>query len=79
MAARTPYIIDTSVALKWYIPEAHAVEAQAYMGKGLDRHAPDYLPAEAASVMLKRIRTQDAFRVQARRCDLFASGSRFEV
>jgi predicted nucleic acid-binding protein len=59
-AVRHPYIIDTSVAVKWYIPEAHSVEAKGYMGKGLDRHAPDYLPAEAASVVLKRIRTRDA-------------------
>ena len=29
------------------------------MGKGIDRHAPDYLPAEAASVVLKRVRTSD--------------------
>jgi predicted nucleic acid-binding protein len=58
-AARHPYIIDTSVAVKWYIPEAHSVEAKGYMGKGLDRHAPDYLPAEAASVVLKRVRARD--------------------
>ena len=36
--ARVPYVIDTSVAIKWYIPEAHSVEAKAYIGKGLDRH-----------------------------------------
>jgi len=58
-AARPPYVIDTSVAVKWYIPEAHSVEAKGYMGKGLDRHAPDYLRAEAASVVLKRIRNRD--------------------
>jgi len=57
--ARPPYVIDTSVAVKWYIPEAHSVEARGYMGKGLDRHAPDYLPAESASVVLKRVRMRD--------------------
>jgi predicted nucleic acid-binding protein len=58
-AARPPYVIDTSVAVKWYIPEAYSAEAQGYMGKGIDRHAPDYLPVEAASVVLKRVRTRD--------------------
>jgi predicted nucleic acid-binding protein len=54
-----PYVIDTSVAVKWYIPEPHSVEAKVYLGRGLDRHAPDYLPAEAASVVLKRVRSKD--------------------
>jgi predicted nucleic acid-binding protein len=57
--ARPPYIIDTSVVIKWYIPEALSAEAKLYLGKGIDRHAPDYLPAEAASVVLKRVRTRD--------------------
>jgi predicted nucleic acid-binding protein len=59
---RPPYVIDTSVAVKWYIPEALSAEAKRYMAKGIDRHAPDYLPAEAASVVLKRIRTRDPTR-----------------
>ncbi len=59
-AVLSPYVIDTSVAVKWYIPESFSVEAKRYMGKGLDRHAPDYLLAEAASVVLKRVRSRDA-------------------
>ena len=57
--ARSPYVIDTSVAVKWYIPEARSAEARAYIGEGVDRHAPDYLLAEAASVVLKRVRSRD--------------------
>jgi predicted nucleic acid-binding protein len=57
--ARVPYVIDTSVAVKWYIPEAHSAEAKAYIGAGVDRHAPDYLLTEAASVVLKRVRSRD--------------------
>ena len=64
--ARQPYVIDTSVAIKWYIPEAHSLEAKAYMVKGADRHAPDYLLAEAASVVLKRLRSHnDKLRLSA--------------
>jgi predicted nucleic acid-binding protein len=58
-AAKPPYVIDTSVAVKWYIPETFSDEAKRYLDKGLDRHAPDYLSAEAASVVLKRVRTRD--------------------
>ena len=31
-------------------PRYLSAEAKRYMGKGLDRHAPDYLLAESASV-----------------------------
>jgi predicted nucleic acid-binding protein len=58
-AASPPLVIDTSVAVKWYIPEAHSVEAKSYLRKGFDRHAPDYLLAEAAIVLLKRVRSRD--------------------
>ena len=54
-----PYIIDTSVALKWYIPEAGFTEARRYMGSGIDRHAPDLLPLEGAHALLKRTRNLD--------------------
>jgi predicted nucleic acid-binding protein len=57
--ARPTYVIDTSVAVKWYIPETFSLEAKRYLGKGIDRHAPDYLPVEAGSVVLKRVRTRD--------------------
>ena len=54
-----PYIIDTSVALKWYIPEAGFAEARRYMALGIDRHAPDLLPLEGAHALLKRTRNAD--------------------
>lgn len=58
--ALSPHVIDASVAAKWYIPETLSVEAKRYMGKGLGRHAPGYRVAEAASVVLKRVRSRDA-------------------
>jgi hypothetical protein len=38
-----PYVVDTGVALEWYIPEAGPAEARLSMGPGIDRHAPDLL------------------------------------
>ena len=51
------YVVDTSVALKWYIPEGLRAEALLYLGPGVDRHAPDYLLAEAGGALLKRVRS----------------------
>jgi predicted nucleic acid-binding protein len=59
MPSPMSYVVDTSVALKWYIPEAGSTEARLYMGLGLDRHAPDLLPLEGAHVLLKRTRSGD--------------------
>jgi predicted nucleic acid-binding protein len=53
------YVIDTSVALKWYIPEAGSDEARCYMGLDFDRHAPDLLPLEGAHALLKRTRNPE--------------------
>jgi len=54
-----PCVIDTSVALKWYIPEQGSAEARRYMDPGIDRHAPDLLPLEGAHALLKRTRNSD--------------------
>ena len=53
------YVVDTSVALKWYIPEVGSAEARLYMGSSIDRHAPDLLPLEGAHALLKRTRSGD--------------------
>jgi predicted nucleic acid-binding protein len=54
-----PFVIDTSVALKWYVPEAGRLEALQYMAPGIERHAPDLLPLEGAHALLKRTRSTD--------------------
>ena len=52
MPSPMSYVVDTSVALKWYIPEVGSAEARHYMGPGIDRHAPDLLPLEGAHALL---------------------------
>jgi len=53
------FVIDTSVALKWYIPEAGRAEALCFMAPGIHRHAPNLLPLEGAHALLKRARSTD--------------------
>jgi len=50
------FIIDTSVAIKWYLPEIYQSEAQRFLDPVFDRHAPDLLHAELGSVLLKKLR-----------------------
>jgi predicted nucleic acid-binding protein len=55
----TTFIIDTSVAIKWYLPEICQSEAQRFLDPMLDRHAPDLLHAELGSVLLKKVRRRE--------------------
>ena len=53
------FIIDTSVAIKWYLPEIYQSEAQRFLDPVCDRHAPDLLHAELGSVLLKKFRRRE--------------------
>ena len=53
------YIIDTSVALKWFVQEAGSDEARRYLRASLIRRAPDLLPIECSHVLAKRTRVMD--------------------
>lgn len=52
----TNYVVDSSVALKWYLPEAHSDAAQNLLRPGALLHAPDCLWVEAAAVLARRVR-----------------------
>jgi predicted nucleic acid-binding protein len=58
-ASPSTFIIDTSVAIKWYLPEIYQSEAQRFLNPVFDRHAPDFLHAELGSVLLKKVRRRE--------------------
>jgi predicted nucleic acid-binding protein len=55
----TTFIIETSVAIKWYLQEIYQSEAQRFLDPVFDRHAPDLLHAELGSVLLKKVRRRE--------------------
>jgi predicted nucleic acid-binding protein len=50
------YVVDSSVAIKWYVPEVHDAEAQRLRAGGAVLHAPDFLDVEVAAILWKKIR-----------------------
>ena len=57
------YVIDASVAVKWYIPEAKSKEAVKYLDL-YERNratllAPDLIIAELGNVLLKKIKAKE--------------------
>ena len=47
-------LIDASVAVQWYLPEAQSTEAERLLDDRFIRHAPDLLYLEVANVLWKR-------------------------
>jgi predicted nucleic acid-binding protein len=55
----TRYVIDASVALKWFIPEIHHLEAQVLVQARHELIAPDLIIVEAGSAMVKKVRANE--------------------
>ena len=52
----TPLVVDSSVAIKWYVPEVNSAEALRVRDGSDPLHAPDFLDVEMASIVWKKIR-----------------------
>jgi predicted nucleic acid-binding protein len=50
------YVVDSSVAIKWYVPEKHSEAAAGLLDDGHALCAPDLLPAEFGNVLWKKHR-----------------------
>ncbi len=53
------YVVDSSVAAKWFFPEPYSDEALALLDDRHELHAPDLLLMEVDSVVCKRIRARE--------------------
>jgi predicted nucleic acid-binding protein len=49
------FVVDASVAIKWYLPEPHSADADRLLGNGFQLLAPDLLVIEAGNILWKRI------------------------
>jgi predicted nucleic acid-binding protein len=50
------FVVDASVAVKWFLPEDHSRAAQRLLEDGHDLSSPDLVRAEIGNVMWKRWR-----------------------
>jgi predicted nucleic acid-binding protein len=53
------YILDASVAVKWFVEEAYSENARRVLASAHALIAPDFMPNEAASAFLKKIRRRE--------------------
>ena len=52
----TPFIVDSSVVIKWFVPESLSAEALRVRDGGTPMHAPDFLDAEVGNIVWKKLR-----------------------
>lgn len=60
-----PLVVDSSVAVKWYLPEAGSDRAASLLQSDLHLIAPDLLISEVGNVLWKRRRELPAAEIEA--------------
>lgn len=53
------FVVDTSVAIKWYVPEPGAAAAVALLQGGFRLYAPDRIASELGNVLWKKARRSE--------------------
>jgi predicted nucleic acid-binding protein len=52
----TELVVDTSVAIKWYVPEEDSADAVRLLDSGISFSAPDLIGPELANTLWKKVR-----------------------
>ncbi len=64
-------VVDASVAIKWYVPEAHSEKALRLLALqqagSLSLHVPDLFVSESGNILWKKVRTGELERPEAQR------------
>ena len=62
----THFVVDASVAVKWYLPEAESTQATSLLAPGNTLSAPGLIYPEVANVFWKRVQRGELEPAQAR-------------
>jgi predicted nucleic acid-binding protein len=73
-------VVDTSVVMKWYLPEVGSAEAAPLLERHHPLIAPDLLIAEFGNVIWKKVRNGELARAEAEEVvDAFISSTPVEL
>ncbi len=61
------WVLDASVVIKWFVPEALSMESRRWRRVGGALHAPTLLDTELANILWKKVGWNDLTRSQADR------------
>jgi hypothetical protein len=60
-------VIDSSVVIKWFVPEVHSDDALRYLDPDLERNAPELLLAEVSNILWKKAGRSELTPAEANR------------
>jgi predicted nucleic acid-binding protein len=58
-------VVDSSVVIKWSVPEVHSTDALRYLDPDLDRDAPELLLAEMSNILWKKVGRRELTEAEA--------------
>ena len=58
-------VVDSSVVIKWFVPEVHSDDALRYLDPDLERDAPELLLAEVSNILWKKVGRGELTAAQA--------------
>lgn len=61
----TLFVVDASVAIKWFLPENHSEAALRLLTQPHTLHAPDLIFSEFGNVLWKRVRRNEILKKEA--------------
>jgi predicted nucleic acid-binding protein len=61
------FVVDASVAIKWWVPEVHSAEALRCLDPDIGREAPELLLAEVGNILWKKVNRGELTRAEAER------------
>jgi predicted nucleic acid-binding protein len=59
------FVVDSSVVVKWFVPEAFEAEALRARDGGRPLHAPNFLDVEVGSILWKKVQRGELTRAGA--------------
>lgn len=62
----TTYVLDASVAIKWYVPEIDDVAAKTLLAAEHDLHVPELFFPEFGNILWKKVQRGDLVEDEAR-------------
>ena len=60
------YVVDASVAVKWYVPEIYSNEAEKLLDSEFSLHAPELILPEFGNIIWKKVRRGEMTAAQGR-------------
>jgi predicted nucleic acid-binding protein len=63
----TRFVVDSSVVIKWSVPEVHSADALHYLDPDLERDVPELLLAEVSNILWKKVGRRELSPMEAER------------